>query len=100
MTPQQRNLMNLRDAMKLMSTADLDAAAKNPEFPAWAKREYLAEAGRRRGAETPLLTFWRLMNAENKAAGLPELTYGEAYDLYDRAKGLAGAFGRFRLAAS
>lgn len=48
-TPHQRNAMNVQDAMRFMRDAEVAAEALNPEFPAWARRLYAAEALRRDG---------------------------------------------------
>lgn len=49
-TPHQRRLSDVREAMALMTAADIRIAAQNIEFPAWARREYEAESRRRDAA--------------------------------------------------
>ena len=40
MTPHQRNLCNVRDAIRFMRLDDLRLAAGDQSFPAWARSEY------------------------------------------------------------
>jgi hypothetical protein len=50
MTPIARQKVDVRDAMKFMTFADLNDAANNASIPAWARKMYAEEFARRKGA--------------------------------------------------
>lgn len=77
MTPHQRRLYDLRDAMRYMNPGDLDHAIQDEALPSWARAEYQHERNRRDIATLHDVAK-ALLNYADAVRGDPELFRGLA----------------------